>query len=400
VSKVCQDIPGWSDTENAGCSWYEEPVLEIDFYEDGDTRCDLWGSDVEFASDGYIANLACCACGGGIVDGVIPFMITELPSTYPTAAPSTSFPSNSPSTSPPSKGPSLDPTPATSNIPTMVISQMPTQYPSVSPTWGVVIMTEETTIRFEGIETFMDDTNKAIFEAITAAFVMEYIPTSTRPGLADYFVSNLTTPVTFQRVSLSDQNYSLDISFNITSTVEVQNQDIDFDYKDVVFAGFYEDFDEYLRRLNTSSSFFPIYGGLAGSNSAVSANKGDEENTSSDDTFFSDIPIAEIFLVCGILVCVAVLFTLVWRRKNRDTLDESNDISVPVDMPVTPMKTDKSSDCQNIAGLEKTGDELVEVSSIWKCCKTKSIISHVLIKLHSFFVVTSWMQSLSKCTSG
>ena len=88
----------------------------------------------------------------------------------------------------------------------------------------------------------------------------------------------MTTPITFQRVSLSDESYSLDVSFNITSTVEVQNQDIDFDYKDVVFAGFYEDFDEYLSRLRTSSSFFPIYGGFAGSNSAVRANKVGEKH--------------------------------------------------------------------------------------------------------------------------
>ena len=50
---VCQDIANWVDSTGEGCNWYgSKPNL-----------CDYFGDCCE--ESGYIANTACCVCGGG-----------------------------------------------------------------------------------------------------------------------------------------------------------------------------------------------------------------------------------------------------------------------------------------------------------------------------------------------
>ena len=54
-------VPGWHDDGGIkwDCEWYGGDVGLDDYYADGDTRCNLWGSCCEFA--GHTANTACCA---------------------------------------------------------------------------------------------------------------------------------------------------------------------------------------------------------------------------------------------------------------------------------------------------------------------------------------------------
>eukprot|EP00535_Pseudo-nitzschia_heimii_P001242 CAMPEP_0197178288 /NCGR_PEP_ID=MMETSP1423-20130617/3615_1 /TAXON_ID=476441 /ORGANISM="Pseudo-nitzschia heimii, Strain UNC1101" /LENGTH=391 /DNA_ID=CAMNT_0042627997 /DNA_START=58 /DNA_END=1233 /DNA_ORIENTATION=- len=46
--------PGWTDAKGYSCDWYAEEATE---------RCQKWGHS--YRNDGYVANQACVACGGG-----------------------------------------------------------------------------------------------------------------------------------------------------------------------------------------------------------------------------------------------------------------------------------------------------------------------------------------------
>ena len=308
-SSDCVDIPDWVDSENASCSWYAETTRDDDFYDEDDTRCEKWGNSLDFAKDGFTATMACCVCGGGIRNGQIPGGITDNP---------TSLPSSSPSTSPPTFGPSMLP------------SSLPSRLPTNSPTWGSEASTE-TKIRFEGISAFMNQTVINIFEKETSQFINDYIPTSSRPGLADYIIRDLTTTVSFQQISAGVGNvFFLDVTFTVTSTIDILDKSIDFDYVDVVLNGFTQAFNEYLSRLSGASNYFPQYGsgqiiGFANSESTI-----DNEAT-------SNLPFGEILILCGIVGCAMIIFVLViqsdaWcRRKPRETQSSDNSVIIKIE---------------------------------------------------------------------
>jgi len=65
---TCTDIPNWTDLAGDDCSWYEDPVdLEqgYEVYDDGDTRCKLFGNLFPDPDTFTTAQQACCTCGGG-----------------------------------------------------------------------------------------------------------------------------------------------------------------------------------------------------------------------------------------------------------------------------------------------------------------------------------------------
>jgi len=64
----------WEDSGGFGCEWYAQPINTDgadgnSIYEEGDTRCDLWGD--AFANE-YTANEVCCVCGGGVFSNLPP----------------------------------------------------------------------------------------------------------------------------------------------------------------------------------------------------------------------------------------------------------------------------------------------------------------------------------------
>ena len=67
----CTDIPNWVDQENDGCDWYDniveddENYVRGENYAHGTSRCEAFGNCCE-SNDGYTAQQACCACGGGV----------------------------------------------------------------------------------------------------------------------------------------------------------------------------------------------------------------------------------------------------------------------------------------------------------------------------------------------
>mmetsp|Transcript_8807 Transcript_8807/g.13028 ORF Transcript_8807/g.13028 Transcript_8807/m.13028 type:complete len:440 (+) Transcript_8807:92-1411(+) len=97
-SEKCYDVSGWHDDdgEKYNCEWYAQPVADDDdYYNEGDTRCNLWGSCCQ--NFGYTAGQACCACGGGFMEGEgvpsgnpsVSLMPTK--SDHPTTSPSLSL---------------------------------------------------------------------------------------------------------------------------------------------------------------------------------------------------------------------------------------------------------------------------------------------------------------------
>ena len=68
----CYDIPGWFSADSNtsrnhyDCEWFCSPVYDDDdgYYEEGDTRCGLYGDESE--NFGYTANEACCCKLEGI----------------------------------------------------------------------------------------------------------------------------------------------------------------------------------------------------------------------------------------------------------------------------------------------------------------------------------------------
>jgi len=111
----CSDDPkDWHDADGAkyNCAWYAQA-----------RNCAVYGD--QFERNGNTANEACCACGGGARGTEPP---TPKPSSAPTEQPSVS-PSNTPTTSShPSVKPSLVPTAE----PTPVVSNSPSEIPSVA----------------------------------------------------------------------------------------------------------------------------------------------------------------------------------------------------------------------------------------------------------------------------
>ena len=65
---MCFDIEGWSDSGGGDCAWYGRPVGDDDYYYEDNldqfARCNLFGADYE--NMGFVANEACCHCGGGV----------------------------------------------------------------------------------------------------------------------------------------------------------------------------------------------------------------------------------------------------------------------------------------------------------------------------------------------
>jgi len=105
----CTDNPvGWHDSDGPdyNCEWYSQG-----------SNCDQYGDSYE--NDGKTANVACCACDGGTMNGPA----TSSPSESSTA--DTSAPTVSPSASPvaatdsPSALPSVSPTVSPSKLPTI-----------------------------------------------------------------------------------------------------------------------------------------------------------------------------------------------------------------------------------------------------------------------------------------
>ncbi len=85
-SMDCRDVPGWVDSYNDSCDWYELDVGDDDaFYDENDTRCSYWGDCCK--NDGHTANTACCICGGG--QERVPFIA-------PTPEPTTREPTYTP----------------------------------------------------------------------------------------------------------------------------------------------------------------------------------------------------------------------------------------------------------------------------------------------------------------
>lgn len=80
-TEFCRDIPGWHDADGLRgvCEWYAAPVGDDDdYYNEGGTRCNLFGTSYE--NDGFTASTACCVCGGG-------YKLGQDPSTAPTSTP-------------------------------------------------------------------------------------------------------------------------------------------------------------------------------------------------------------------------------------------------------------------------------------------------------------------------
>jgi len=120
---LCTDNPvGWYDSDGStyNCEWYSLG-----------SNCAQYGDSYE--NDGTTANAACCACGGGTINGPA----TSSPSESSTAE--TSVPTVSPSASPvaatdsPSALPSVSPTVSPSASP-VAATDSPSALPSVSPT--------------------------------------------------------------------------------------------------------------------------------------------------------------------------------------------------------------------------------------------------------------------------
>ena len=72
-TKYCQNVilestgDEWTDSFGDGCRWYEEePDFYFGDYYAYDTRCYVFGA--LFFNQGYTAQTACCACGGGTYD--------------------------------------------------------------------------------------------------------------------------------------------------------------------------------------------------------------------------------------------------------------------------------------------------------------------------------------------
>uniref|UniRef100_A0A7S2LR02 Uncharacterized protein n=1 Tax=Leptocylindrus danicus TaxID=163516 RepID=A0A7S2LR02_9STRA len=100
--KPCFDVPDWMDSLDRACAWYE--------IHDNDPRCDNFGS--LHVNKGFVANDACCVCGGGSADAP-----SASPSNSPNASPSAS-PSSHPTVKPSNK-PSASPiTPVNEGTPT------------------------------------------------------------------------------------------------------------------------------------------------------------------------------------------------------------------------------------------------------------------------------------------
>lgn len=302
----CKDVPGWRDSENADCDWYASPTLDDDFYDEDDTRCEKWGNDIEFANDGFTAKMACCTCGGGIINENFPDEISDKPSLIPT---------NSPSMEPPTISPSNSPSP------------QPSLIPSSSPTWGSIASTE-TKVRFNGIMSLMNQTTYKTFEEVTSDFIIGNIPTSSRPGLADYVISNLTTTVTFQTLAAGIGNlFFLDVTFAVSSSIQIINQSIEFSYDDAVLHGFTTNFEGYLYRLHEASNFFPEYssGEIIGYAMTEAATDGAENGTK------NSLPIGEILILAGIVGCALVIFVLV-IQSNRSRRQRSDPVSIKVEV--------------------------------------------------------------------
>ena len=96
MSVVCDDVPDWSIIEGDSfydCGWYGSPV-EPDptagyFYDDGATRCGLWGNESD-AILNLSANEACCSCGGGLLSNQYPTTPSPTMSLVPTTVPTLS----------------------------------------------------------------------------------------------------------------------------------------------------------------------------------------------------------------------------------------------------------------------------------------------------------------------
>ena len=90
----------------SGSPWHDVDGLTYSctWYEDGDTRCESYGSN--YAKDDLTANQACCGCGGG------------NPGTEPTAEPTAS----------PTDAPTAEPTASPTDAPTEPPTDPPTDY--------------------------------------------------------------------------------------------------------------------------------------------------------------------------------------------------------------------------------------------------------------------------------
>uniref|UniRef100_A0A7S2NYB0 Peptidase S1 domain-containing protein n=1 Tax=Leptocylindrus danicus TaxID=163516 RepID=A0A7S2NYB0_9STRA len=67
-TETCVDVPDWIDVYGDDCSFYSEEIVDDLFsyyYDDGMTKCDLWGDIPDAETELVTANMACCECGGG-----------------------------------------------------------------------------------------------------------------------------------------------------------------------------------------------------------------------------------------------------------------------------------------------------------------------------------------------
>eukprot|EP01063_Lacrimia_lanifica_P001031 TRINITY_DN1048_c0_g1_i2.p1 TRINITY_DN1048_c0_g1~~TRINITY_DN1048_c0_g1_i2.p1 ORF type:complete len:1492 (+),score=527.54 TRINITY_DN1048_c0_g1_i2:95-4570(+) len=122
VPETCVDVTIDGRTWYSG---YGEPY-GCDYFAAGATqspsRCEKWGELKP--SEGYVANTACCACGGGVRSGVTPAPVTQTP--QPTVA-ATPTPTVAVTQTP-------QPTVAATPTPTVAVTQTPQPTVAATPT--------------------------------------------------------------------------------------------------------------------------------------------------------------------------------------------------------------------------------------------------------------------------